>query len=167
MIRYALLLSVALLSSCSGLGSSPSTPSSPAAPTTAALAITVAPDPLHLLTVCPAGDRNCYASLDATVTITETAGVAGKLTSIQIVLQDGVAGIPLHTETLDSAWIVAHLGTDRIGARGSLAVRPIVEGYPYPAGTPLPPLAVTINVAMTDDNGHTIVGTKRVPLQTS
>ena len=136
-------------------------------PQSAQIAISVVPDPLRLLVVCPAGTPNCFGSLDATVTVTESAGVGGRVTRIELILQDAILGITLEHETYDSTWLTTHVGTDRIEPRGALAVRPVVEGYPFPASAPRPSLAVTLNVTMVDDKGHTVTATKRVPLETS
>ena len=50
----------------------------PVQPTLAVITVTVAPDPLRLLITCPPGNTNCFGSLDATVTITESGGLGGR-----------------------------------------------------------------------------------------
>ncbi len=141
-----------------------SNPTPSPSPGTAALALTVAPDPLRVLWVCPPADTNCYGSLDATVTITETAGVGGRVDSVDFVVKDAILGLTLTSLHLSGADIKDKGGTDRIDPLGKLSVRPIVEGYPWPASRPRPQIAIDVTVQLTDDNGHAVTATKRVPV---
>jgi hypothetical protein len=138
--------------------------SGPAGPSQAALDISVAPDPLRILWVCPPADVNCYGTLDAVVTIAETAGVGGRLESIEFVVRDTVLGQPVGTLRLSAAEIQARAGTDRLQPMGRLAVRPIIEGYPVRANLPRPSLAADVDVRMTDDKGNAVQQTRRFPI---
>jgi hypothetical protein len=136
----------------------------PAGPTEAALDILIAPDPLRALWVCPPGDTNCYGSLDATVTITETAGVGGRLDAIEFVLRDRVLGVTVGTLSLSSADIAARAGSDRLQPMGRVAVRPIIEGYPVPANVPRPQLEAQVAAQLTDDRGNVVRHARTVPV---
>ena len=48
--------------------------------------LSVAPDPLRMLITCPPGNTNCFASLDATVTVTESAGLGGRIEFVDVIL---------------------------------------------------------------------------------
>ena len=74
-ILLAFLALAAVLPGCEYFQKDPTTPTPSPSPTTAALDITVAPDPLKILWVCPTADTYCYGSLDSTVTISEVGGV--------------------------------------------------------------------------------------------
>jgi hypothetical protein len=136
----------------------------PAAPTRAALEIAIAPDPLRILWVCPPGDPSCYGTLDAVVTIVETAGVGGRLDSIEFVARERTSGAAIGTLRLSSAEIQARAGTDRLGPMGRVAVRPIIEGYPVSAAVPRPQLDADVAVQLTDDQGNVVQQSRRVPI---
>jgi len=154
------------LTGCEYFEKSPSSPGpSPSpSPTKAALEISVAPDPLKALWVCPVSDTYCYGSLDSTVTVTETAGVGGRVDSVDFTARDSTLGVALTTLHLSSDDIKAKAGTNRIEAKGKLAVRPIIEGYPVKANLPRPKLDIDIAVQVTDDKGNIVKQTKRVPV---
>ena len=125
----AVALAIAL-PACEYFEKGPTTPAPSPSPATAALSITVAPDPLKILWVCPIADTYCFGSLDSTVTVTETAGVGGRVDNVDFTVRDSVLGIELTTLHLSSEDIRVKAGTNRIEPLGKLAVRPIVEGYP-------------------------------------
>jgi hypothetical protein len=155
---------VLALPACEYLKKDPTTPTASPSPAAAALAIGVAPDPLKILWVCPVSDTYCYGSLDSTVTVTETAGVGARLDNVDFTVRDSVLGIALTTLHLSGADVRAKAGTDRIDAMGKLAVRPIVEGYPVRNNVPRPSIVIDIAVQATDDLGHVVSQTKRVPV---
>jgi hypothetical protein len=136
----------------------------PTGPTEAAIDIAIAPEPLRILWVCPPGDTNCYGTLDAVVTISETAGIGGRLGSIDFVARDTTLNVAVGTLHLGSAEIQARAGSDRLGPMGRLAVRPVIEGYPVRAGAPRPALAAQVTVQMTDDRGNQVQQSKTVPI---
>jgi hypothetical protein len=149
---------------CEFFDKSPTKPAASPSPTTAALTITVAPDPLKILWVCPAVDTNCYGSLDSVITVSETAGVGGRVDKVDFVVRDATLNVVLTQLSLSSADIQSRAGTNRIGPMGQLAVRPIVEGYPLPKNVPRPTIAIDVSVQVTDDQGHVVTQTKRVPV---
>jgi hypothetical protein len=154
----------AALPACEYFDKGPTTPAPSPSPGTAALSITVAPDPLKILWVCPIADTYCFGSLDSTVTVTETAGVGGRVDSVDFTVRDALLGIELTTLHLSSEDIKTKAGTNRIEAMGKLAVRPIVEGYPVKKDVPRPNLNIDISVQVTDDKNNVVKTTKRVPV---
>jgi hypothetical protein len=154
----------AVLPACEYFDKGPTTPAPSPSPGTAALSITVAPDPLKILWVCPIADTYCFGSLDSTVTVTETAGVGGRVDSVDFIVRDALLGIELTTLHLSTDDIKAKAGTNRIEAMGKLAVRPIIEGYPVKKDLPRPNLNIDISVQVTDDKNNVVKQTKRVPV---
>ena len=88
--------------------------------------------------MCPIADTYCFGSLDSTVTVTETAGVGGRVDNVDFTVRDALLGIELTTLHLSTEDIKAKAGTNRIEPMGKLAVRPIVEGYPVKKDIPRP-----------------------------
>jgi len=154
----------AALPACEYFDKGPTTPAASPSPGTAVLSIAVAPDPLKILWVCPIADTYCYGSLDSTVTVTETAGVGGRVDNVDFTVRDALLGIELTTLHLSSDDIKAKAGTNRIEPMGKLAVRPIVEGYPVKKDIPRPSLNIDISVQLTDDKNNVVKTTKRVPV---
>jgi hypothetical protein len=152
------------LPACEYFERGPTTPAASPSPGTAALTITVAPDPLKILWVCPIADTYCFGSLDSTVTVTETAGIGGRVDNVDFTVRDAVLGIELTTLHLSSEDIKTKAGTNRIEPMGKLAVRPIVEGYPVKNNIPRPSLNIDISVQVTDDKNNVVKTTKRVPV---
>jgi hypothetical protein len=153
------------LPACEYFDKGPTTPAPSPSPGTAALSISVSPDPLKILWVCPIADTYCFGSLDSTVTVTETAGVGGRVDNVDFTVRDALLGIELTTLHLSSEDIKAKAGTNRIEPMGKLAVRPIVEGYPVKKDIPRPSLNIDISVQVTDDKNNVVKSTKRVPVQ--
>jgi hypothetical protein len=165
--RSSFLAAAALalaLPACEYFDKGPTTPAPSPSPTTAKLDIAVAPDPLKILWACPVSDTYCYGSLDSTVTVSETAGVGGRVDSVDFIARDSVLGIELTTLHLSSDDIKAKAGTNRIEASGKLAVRPIIEGYPWKKDVPRPSINIDVAVQVTDDKGNVVKQTKRVPV---
>lgn len=161
---FAVAAGAIALPGCEYLKKDPTTPTASPSPGTAALAITVAPDPLKILWVCPVSDTYCYGSLDSTVTVSETGGVGGVVNSVDFTVRDSVLGTALTTLHLSGDDIKAKAGTNRIEAMGKLAVRPIIEGYPVRSNIPRPSVNIDVDVQVTDDLGHVVKQTKRVPV---
>jgi hypothetical protein len=135
----------------------------PVQPTESLITVTVTPDPLRLLVTCPTGNPNCFGSLDATVSIVESGGVGGRVEYVDVVVYDVVLARNQSEIRLPPEYLRANAGTDRIEANGRMALRPVIQGYPFPAGHQ-PQLEFVITVRFTDDKGHTTDTTKRVPL---
>jgi hypothetical protein len=159
----AIAIAIAL-PACEYFNKGPTTPAPSPSPGTAALSISVAPDPLKVLWVCPIADTYCFGSLDSTVTVTETAGVGGRVDDVDFIVRDSVLGVELTKIHLSSDEVKAKAGTNRIEAMGKLAVRPIIEGYPLKKDIPRPSLNIDISVQLTDDKNNVVKTTKRVPV---
>lgn len=130
----------------------------------AAIAITVVPNPVVIRVACLASvppPEFCLASLDPTITVSETGGVGGRIEMIDLIVRNTATNTEEGRMSLDSAWIRSQAGTDRIEARGSIAFRPVVSNYPVRNGV-ASSLAFTIAVRFLDDNGHTIEQTQQV-----
>ena len=135
----------------------------PVQPTLSVITLTVAPDPLRLLVTCPPGDTNCFGSLDATVTINEGGGLGGRVEFVDVTVYDVVLARNQSQIRLDAAYLRANAGTDRIEGNGRLALRPLIQGYPFPVGHQ-PTLEFVIAVRFVDDRGNVVETTRRVPL---
>ena len=127
----------------------------------ATVMLTVTPTPVPVRLACPAlvpgqpTPPNCFLSLDPTVTVAETAGVGGRLETIDVTVRDLGTGQDRTTLSLDRNWIVGQAGTDRIEANGSIAFRPVVTNYPIPYGQPN--LAVILAIRFVDDKGNVLL----------
>jgi hypothetical protein len=126
----------------------------------AVVTLNVTPNPVPVRLACPEQlpgqpqPPNCFLSLDPTITVKETAGVGGKLESLEVVVRDLATNTEQTRLSLDRAWIVQQAGTDRIDAFGSIAFRPVVNNYPIPYGRPN--LAVVMGVRFVDDRGNVL-----------
>jgi hypothetical protein len=129
-------------------------------PSSAVVTMNVTPTPVPVRLACPQlvpgqpTPPNCFLSLDPTITIAETAGVGGRLETLDIVVRDLASGQEQTRLSLDRAWIVGQAGTDRIDGHGSIAFRPVVNNYPIPFGRPN--LAVVLGVRFVDDKGNVL-----------
>lgn len=127
----------------------------------AVVSITVTPTPVPVRLACQEvvpgqpPPPNCFISLDPTITISETAGVGGRLESIEVAVRDLATGQDQTRLTLDRAWIVGQAGSDRVDPFGSIAFRPVVNNYPIPYGRPN--LAVILTVRFVDDKGNVLL----------
>jgi hypothetical protein len=126
--------------------------------------LSVVPDPLRMLIACPPANSNCFASLDATVTVTESAGLGGKIEFVDVILYNIVTAKNDSFVRLGADWLQQQAGTNRVEANGRLAVRPVIEGYPFPVGQQ-PQLEIRLGVRFTDDKGTVHNVTKWLPLQ--
>lgn len=122
--------------------------------------LNVTPNPVPVRLACPQlvpgqpTPANCFLSLDPTITVSETAGVGGRLEALEVVVRDLATNQEQTRLTLDRNWIVGQAGTDRIEPRGSIAFRPVVNNYPIPYGRPN--LAVVMGVRFVDDRGNVL-----------
>ena len=127
----------------------------------ASVSISVMPTPVPVRLACQElvpgqpPPANCFISLDPTITITETAGVGGRLESIEVTVRDLATGQDQTRLTLDRTWIVGQAGTDRVEPFGAIAFRPVVNNYPIPYGRPN--LAVILSVRFVDDKGNVLL----------
>ncbi len=133
----------------------------PTAPSSAVVSITVSPTPVPVRVACQEivpgqpPPANCFISLDPTVTLAETAGVGGRVETIDVIVRDLATGQDQTRVVLDRAWIVSNAGTDRIDPFGRLAFQAVVRDYPIPYGRPN--LAVVLAVRFVDDRGNVLL----------
>lgn len=126
----------------------------PTGPTSAALTIEVTPTPVVVRLRCaPGGVPPCFVSLDPTVTLRETAGVGGRMESLEVTVRD-LGTSSENKITLGRDWIVSQAGTDRIDAMGTRSFRPVVNDYPI-QGT-RPNFALIMGVRFVDDEGNVL-----------
>ena len=135
----------------------------PVQPTLAVINVTVAPDPLKLLVTCPAGNTNCFGSLDATLTIVESGGLGGRVEFVDVTVYNVILAKNDSQTRLGSDWLKANAGTDRIEANGRLPLRFVVQGYPFPVGQQ-PQLEFVLAVRFIDDRNNVVDTNRRVPL---
>lgn len=135
----------------------------PVVPTLSVITVTVVPDPLRLLITCPAGNTNCFGSLDATVSIDESGGLGGRVEYVDVTVYDVILARNQSQVRLGSDYLRANAGTDRIEANGRLALRPRLEGYPFPVGHQ-PQLEFVLAVRFLDDRNNVVETTRRIPL---
>ena len=135
----------------------------PVRPTLAVITVAVTPDPLRLLVTCPAGNTNCFGSLDANVSIAEGGGLGGRVEYVDVTVYNVIHARNDSQIRLGSDYLRANAGTDRIEANGRLALRPTISGYPFPAGSTLQ-LEFVIAVRFIDDRGNVVETNRRVPL---
>ena len=135
----------------------------PVRPTLAVITVTVAPDPLRLLVTCPPGNTNCFGSLDATVTIAESGGLGGRVEYVDVTVYNVIHARNDSQIRLGADYLRANAGTDRIEGNGRLALRPTIQGYPFPVGQP-PQLEFVLGVRFIDDRGNVVETTRRIPL---
>ena len=133
-------------------------------PPTAILSITVNPTPVVIRLACvqsvPPPDV-CLASLSPTITISETGGVGGRIDAIELSVRNTSSNTELARIALDSAYLRAQAGTDRLEARGQISVRPVVEDYPIRREV-APLVGFIVTVRMTDDNNHAVTQTLQI-----
>lgn len=133
----------------------------PTAPSSAVIAISVSPTPVPVRVACQElvpgqpPPANCFISLDPTITVSETAGVGGRVETIDVIVRDLGTGQEQTRVTLDRTWIVGQAGTDRIDPFGRLAFGAVVRDYPIPYGRPN--LAVVLAVRFVDDRGNVLL----------
>ena len=135
----------------------------PVQPTLAVITVTVAPDPLRLLVTCPPGNTNCFGSLDATVTIAESGGLGGRIEFVDVTVYNVILARNDSQIRLGSDYLRANAGTDRIEANGRLALRPVIQGYPFPVGQQ-PQLEFVLAVRFIDDRANVVEQSRRIPL---
>jgi len=136
----------------------------PVQPTLAVITVTVAPDPLRLLVTCPPGNTNCFGSLDTTVTIAESGGLGGRVEYVEVTVYNVILARNDSQIRLEPDWLRTNAGTDRIEANGRMALRPVIEGYPFPVGQQ-PQLEFVVAVRFIDDRGNVVEQSRRIPLQ--
>jgi hypothetical protein len=126
----------------------------PAGPSIAVIQLSATPSPITAGPCggCGAGstDREAVTAL----TIQETAGVGGGVTSIAMTLKDNSTGAVIASGQFDSTGVAALAGSSRLAASGSLVARNV--GVHYAASNAGKTATLTYTVNVTDDRGNQI-----------
>jgi len=132
------------------------TPSPP--PTSAHIDLTIAPTPIPVKVECPAPTNPafCLASFNPTVTVVETAGLGGRINSVEVTLRNVTLARDETHLTLDAAWVARQAGTNRLEAKAGIAFQPVVSDYPIPSAGPRPQLRLILGVQFVDDKNNTL-----------
>lgn len=161
MTRYSvfpLLATLVLLPACTN-----GTPE----PDTAELTISVSPVPLIVRWACPVHaptdppPTQCFLSMDPLVSIKESAGVGGRIVSVDLSVKDAATNAQVIGVTLDRNWVLTNAGTDRVDANTTLAFRVVVNNYPLPFAQ-RPNFLLDINARVVDDNGNELTPNLRI-----
>jgi hypothetical protein len=130
----------------------------PPPPASAKIELAIAPSPVPVSVVCPAPTNPafCLASLNPTVTVSETAGLGGRIESVEVVLRDVPTGRDETKITLGSDWVARQAGTNRLEAKARIGFQTVVSGYPIPAAGPRPQLRIILGVQFVDDKNNTL-----------
>lgn len=152
--RLAVLGIALFLPACVG---SPTDPG----PVTGALTLTI--NPVVVTVSCPSSEL-CLAYLDATVTLAETAGLGGRIQGFDLVIRNKDTGRDETTVPLGTDWVRTQVGTDRLEARGSLAFRTLVNGFPIATAASRATRQVFITAKVLDDKGNQLTQTAGLEL---
>lgn len=144
---------------CDWAKSTDPTPSpTPTPPTSAHIDLTIAPSPIPVKVECPAPTNPafCLASFSPTVTVVETAGLGGRINSVEVTLRNITLARDETHLTLDAAWVARQAGTNRLEAKAGIAFQPVVSDYPIPSAGPRPQLRLILGVSFVDDKNNTL-----------
>ena len=149
------LLALAVLPSCV----SPTDEGPPTA------VITLVISPVSVSAVCPDPfSTTCVATIDATVTLAENAGLGARVDGFDVVVKNQATGQTESTNTFGPDWVRTQLGTDRLEPLGKLSTRAVVGGVPITRGNQRASRLVTITARVTDDKGHALTQTAGVEI---
>jgi hypothetical protein len=128
------------------------------APTSAHIDLTITPTPIPVKVDCPAPTNPdfCLASFNPRVTVQETAGLGGRINSVEVTVRNVTLAKDETKVTLDAAWVARQAGTNRLEAKAGIAFEPVVSGYPIPAAGPRPQLRLILAVQFIDDKSNTL-----------
>jgi hypothetical protein len=155
---FPLLATLVLLPACTN-----GTPE----PDAAELTISVSPVPLIVRWACPVHaptdppPTQCFLSMDPLVSIKESAGVGGRIVSVDLSVRDAATNAQVIGVTLDRNWVLTNAGTDRVDANTTLAFRVVVNNYPLPFA-PRPNFLLDINARVVDDKGNELTPNLRI-----
>ena len=149
--RAALVGALALAAAACG-GGGGGGPTAPG-PTAAAVAVQASPASWMAGPCPPAHCGSLMGELEATgaLTVSESAGVGGDVTTIEIELRDA-GGTLLGTPSYDAVAVAQLAGTTRVAALGSLTIPSLGVHFP-PAGRPA---SLRLTVRVRDDRGNQV-----------
>jgi hypothetical protein len=154
----AIVLFVALAPACNFGKDLFQTPATPPPPNSAKIELTITPSPVTVTVACPAPSNPafCLASLNPTVTVAETAGLGGRIESVEVVLRNVTLNRDETKISLGSDWVARQAGTNRLEAKARIGFQPVVSGYPILAEGPRPLLRIVLSVQFVDDKSNTL-----------
>src|SRR5687767_10526820 len=128
----------------------------PTTPTPTQAVITLAAQTQAAVRPCqPCGADELEIAAD--LTVTETSGVGGSVTSIDVSLRRG-ATVLAGPGQYNAANVASFAGgTNRVSARGSLIIRNVAMHFPGALRDQLP-ATFSMRVTFRDDNGHIVTG---------
>lgn len=153
-----LFMTAALSSAC---GSSPAGPSNTPPGPPLAIAVTAAPNPNtgHLCTGC--GPLTAEREVTATLTVTETGGGTGAITTLTVTLRDSAGAVAANVE-FDAASITqAAGGSNRLSALGRLT---FPTGVHYSTSFLGRSGSLTLSVRAVDGSGAAVTAQVAVPV---
>jgi hypothetical protein len=156
--RSCFVLLFALLAPACDFAKTTTQPSPSPSPTSAHIMLTITPSPVPVKVDCPAPTNPafCLASLNPTVTVVETAGIGGRINSVEVTIRNVTLARDETKVTLDAAWVARQAGTNRLEAKAGIGFQPVVSGYPIPAAGPRPQLRIILGVQFIDDKNNTL-----------
>jgi hypothetical protein len=166
--RAAVVLPFVLLATACDFAKSTTLPSPSPPPSSAHIELTISPTPVPMRVDCPAPSNPdfCLASLNPTVTVAETAGLGGRIDSVEVTLRNVTLARDESKVKLGGDWVARQAGTNRLEAKAKIAFQPVVSGYPIPATGPRPQLRIILGVQFTDDKNNTLFKSAQADLTT-
>jgi len=128
-------------------------------PLPAEITLTLSPDPV---TAVPSTDTDHQWSAQFTVTVTESAGISGTITSVSAVLYEAAGGIVVVSGEEVEYNIRVDSNTNSLAANGSVPIL-FSADYSLPGGGR--EAAVDVTVSMIDDNGYSQSEAIRITVQ--
>lgn len=157
-VRTTLLLGTLLAAGCGGGSPSGPTP----APSEAAITLAANPNPIVGGACRGCGSTGTDREAVTSLTIRETAGVGGAVSSIAMSLRDAGTNAVIAAGEFDGAAVVALAGSSRVSAAGTLVVPSV--GVHYPRDQAGRSATLTYTVRVTDDRGNTVSRDLAVPV---
>jgi hypothetical protein len=131
----------------------------------AAIQVTAEPNPIRGRICTGCGDETTTdREAVTTLTIQESGGVGGRVTLIEMTLNDDASGVVIAAGQFDGAGVTFFAQTDRLAGSGSLVAENI--GVHYAGSEAGKAATLTYTVHVIDDLGHEIVIELAVPVTT-
>jgi hypothetical protein len=142
---FALAIMLLAFTSCGG--SNPAPTPTPTAPTAGVFTVTETPNPI----IATGGTQGFQFTAAFTLTVTESAGLGGNVSFVNVTLRNATTGVEVGTIQFNPVDIAARAGSSHIAARGTLSI-PLSVVYTLALGGRQ--ATTTIAVQIGDDAGH-------------